>query len=472
MPGVTPAPTVGARRGIPTIGPVTAWILAHAAGGLAGDGVPGALLYGIVVVGSLIGAVGLRARGAAPLAGPVVAPLTVDGAEGGPWPGDAMGPVGRGVGRAVGVGGLALLLVVAWGGSSVFGLNPLPTTLLVLWWSIPVLSLLLGDWWRVIDPYDALAAGIERIRPRPPTTPDDEADEAGDWWVPAVLLATFAWTVTCWLEGFQPRVLGTWLTGLTVVMVAGALLGGRSWVRRSSPMAVLAGTAAAASPLDWAGGRPRLRSPLAGLAARAGGRRSAGVVLVLLGTAFWEAVGGTQWWADVIGPSGVGGGTGSLLWATGGWLGCIVLATCAWIGIGGLAEAVASRAGGPTTEEPFGADAVAALAPVAVAALAAHQLGQLLVYGQYAAAFWSDPFAEGWDLFGTVEHRVDEEVLSPGVLAWSQLALVVVGLALLLAGAWDRLAARVGPAVVSAGWVVAGATAGLGSLALWLLLGA
>ena len=45
-------------------------------------------------------------------------------------------------------------------------------------------------------------------------------------------------------------------------------------------------------------------------------------------------------------------------------------------------------------------------------------------------------------------------------------------LGLLLAGAWDRLGARVGKAVVTAGWALAGWTAAVGSLALWLLLGA
>ncbi len=468
---------------------MTAWILAHAAEGLAGDGVPAALLYGINVVGAVVIALGLRARGTTPLGGPAVPPLTVDGAEGDPWPGDAMGRPGRRVAQLLGVGTLVLLLAVGWGGSRVFGLSPVSTTVLTLWWSVPVLSLLLGDWWRLVDPFDALAGGIERLRPQPvaahtglddaPDAPDaaidgddDGPEEAGDWWVPAALLATFAWTITCWLEGLQPRVLVTWLTGLTVVMVAGALLGGRAWVRRSSPIAVFAGTLAAAAPLDWSTGRPRPRHPLRGLAARAGGRRSTAVVVVVLGTAFWEAVGGTQWWANLIGSSGQGAGTGSMLWATFGWACCLLLTGTAWTGVGALAEEVAHRSGGPRLDEPFGPDAVASLAPVAATALAAHQLGSALSYGQFALRFWSDPFAEGWDLLGTAQLHVNEQLLPVRLQGWIELALVTVGLVLLLVGAWDRLAARVGRAVLTAGWVLAAATAGLGSLALWLLLGA
>ncbi|HEX7133604.1 MAG TPA: hypothetical protein VF228_13595, partial [Iamia sp.] len=75
---------------------MTALILAHGADGLAGDGVPSALLYGIVGAGTLVGALGLRAGGARLRGGPAVAPLSIDGAEGSPWPGE--GSVAHAVG--------------------------------------------------------------------------------------------------------------------------------------------------------------------------------------------------------------------------------------------------------------------------------------------------------------------------------------------------------------------------------------
>jgi hypothetical protein len=452
---------------------VTPLILAHGADGLAGDGVPSALLYGIVVAGSVVLALGLRAGGTRLLGGPAVAPLSIDGAEAAPWPGGRS--LGKAVGGALGVLVLVALLVVGWLGSDLSGLNPLPSTLLLLWWSVPVLVLLLGDWWRFVDPFDAIAAGIERVRPPRSTASalaDGEVYEAGDWWVPAVLLASFAWMATCWIDGQQPRNMAWWLTALTVVMVVGAVAGGRAWVRRSSPIAVLAGALGAASPVDWSSGRPRLRSPLAGLADRAGGRRTAGVVLVLLGTAFWEAVSGTQWWADLVGSSGSGGSGTALVWSTVGLAWCVLLAGAAWVAVGELAEAIAVRSGSPSLDEPLGGDLVVALAPLAAAALTSHQLATLLTTAQDVWFFWADPLAEGWDLTGGRDLTVNEQVLSPVVLAWTRFGLVLAGLGLLLAGAWDRLAARVGKAVVVAGWALAGWTAAIGSLALWLLLGA
>lgn len=452
---------------------MTASILAHGADGLAGDGVPTALLHGVVAAGAGVAALGLRARGTRPLGGPAVAPLTRDGAEGRAWPIDDAPPGARVAGHAVGLLALAVLLVVGWAGSDLSGLSPLPSTLLALWWAIPLLTLLLGDWWLLVDPFDAVAAGVERLRPATDGDEGDETDEAGDWWVPAALLASFAWMVTCWLDGQEPRNMALWLSGITAVMVLGAVLGGRAWVRRSSPLAVLTGAIAAAAPVAWDGGRPRLRNPLAGLAVRAGGRRTAGVVLVLLGTAFWEAVSGTQWWADLIGTGGTGGTATSLVWSTVGLAWCILLAGAAWMGAGAATGAVARAVGAPALDEPFGTDAVVALAPLAAVALTAHQLTTLLIVAQDVLFFHAaDPLAQGWDLTGTRAWATNEDLLSPTAASWVRFGLLLVGLGLLLAGAWDRLRARVGKAVVTAGWVVAGGTATIGSLALWLLLGA
>ena len=320
--GTGPGATVGAPGAVPTIGPVQTLVLAHGTAGLAGDGVPGSVFYVAVVVAAVVTTLGLRARGPVPLGGPAVAPLTSDATEVGPWPGDALPAPVRVGGQILGVAALALVLAVGWLGSDILGLNPVSLLMgTVTWWSFAALALLLGDWWRVVDPFDALAGAIDRLRTlvpavvarlrrrpapdagptRSPAPADEEDDEASDWWVPAALLASFAWLLTCHPDGLRPRALALWLTALTAVMVAGAVLGGRAWVRRSSPLAVLGAAVAAASPVGWEGGRVRLRSPLRGLAARAGGRRSLAVLVVVIGDTVWEAASGTQLWADIAG---------------------------------------------------------------------------------------------------------------------------------------------------------------------------
>ncbi|HYI61302.1 MAG TPA: hypothetical protein VEW93_05810 [Acidimicrobiales bacterium] len=449
-------------------------LLAHGTAGLAGEGVPVAVVYAIVVVGAALLALALRARGAAPVGGPAVAPLSLDGAECGPWPGDGLGAPARLALQALGVAALAFALATGWFGSELSGANPAPLLLLAVgWWAVPALSWLLGDWWRLVDPYDALAAVVDRVRGRPAPGPEGlvgaDADEPGDWWVPALLLASFAWLVTCWPDGLRPRAMAAWLAALTVLMLAGAVLGGRAWVRRTSPLAVVAGTVAAASPLSWAGGRPRLRSPFRGLAARAGGRRSLAALVVVLGATVWEATAGSQWWADL---AGLGDDAGAVLWSTVGLAWAVLLVGAAWVGIVRLAEVVADRRGGPERVEPLAPDLAAALGPLAVVAAVAHQLGSLLVDVQDLVVLALDPFAEGWDLFDSYSWRANEQLLSPATLGWVQVGLLAAALGVGLVGAWDRAIARLGPAVAEAGWVLAGWTAAAGAVGVWLLLGA
>ncbi len=443
-------------------------ILAHGGSGLVGDGIPGWVLYAGVVAGALIGVAGLRARGPVPVGGDAVPVLSVDGSEADPWPGDDAATPVRVTGQVVGLVVLALVLAVAWAGSDIIGLSPLPLLVgSVIWWVVPTTSLLLGDWWRWLDPFDALAALVDRVRATD-TRASSGDDESGDWWLPAALLASLAWVLTCWSEGLEPRSIGLWITVLTVLLVVGAVVRGRAWVRRTSPLAVLCGTIAAASPVDWTGGRLRPRAPWRGMAARAGGRRTQAVLVVVLGATVWEAVAGSRWWADLAAD---GGSTSNTLWSTLGLAWCTLLVATAWTATWLVAERVA-RSRGAEPREPLAGDLAPTLAPLVAVAPLAHQLSPVLVDLQNLWALSSDPFAQGWDLLGSTSHDTVEEPISLGVQAWLQIGLLTAGLGLGLVGAWDRLASRTGPAVLTVGWAAAGWTTLSGVVALWLLLGA
>lgn len=455
---------------LPTIIPMPALLLAHGTDTLAGEGVPGAVLYLGVAALAVIGVVGLRARGPVPVGGPAITSLTIDGSEAGPWPGDDLPPPLRLVGQAIGVVALALLLWIGWAGSELSGLNPLPVALLLTWWTVPLLAWIFGDWWRLVDPHDALAGAVDRLRGRSgPGRDAAEVDhEATDWWLPALLLATFAWMATCWIEGLRPRNMAAWLTALTVFLLLGSLVAGRRWVRRTSPLAVVCGTMAAASPLAWSGGQVSLRSPFRGLAARAGGRRSLAALSVVLGATFWEAVSGTQWWSDLSG----GSSDHALIWSTVGLVWCIVLVAGAWLAVARLAEVVAADTSGTDVEEPLGPDLAVALGPLAAVAVFAHQLTPWTVFLQDLWVLGLDPLSRGWNAFGSKAWRREEEPLSAGIAAGIQLGLVGLALGAGLVAGWDRLATRTGSAVLRTGWTMAAWTTGAGILVLWLLLGA
>ncbi|TIN53160.1 MAG: hypothetical protein E5Y24_24965, partial [Mesorhizobium sp.] len=77
--------------------------------------------------------------------------------------------------------------------------------------------------------------------------------------------------------------------------------------------------------------------------------------------------------------------------------------------------------------------------PIALAYHIAHYLTALLVDGQYALVALSDPFALGWNLFGTADRMVEAGVVAGAESAWwlwnLQAGVIIVGhvLAVLIA---------------------------------------
>lgn len=467
---------------------MTAALLAHAAEGLDAIGLsPGLLLYSVLVVLGLV-ALALRSSW--------TAPRLIAGATSTPddrWPVDDAPRSLVIVARAAGTAALVLVIAAAWWGSEQLGANPVPLIVFSAFWTGGLaVSAVAGDLWRLVHPFDAVAAVVGR---RPAGQPGDAdhrpTDDAGDWWVPAILLGSFAWLFLAWPDGFQPRSVAVWLTAYSAVMVAGALGAGRSWVRRNEAFAVLFGAVARVSPLSWRAGRPRVRNPLAAIASHDGDRRTAAVLAVALGATLFDAVSFTRWYADLLGSRSTAGytvaNTLGLVWVIGAVV--IVWTTCARIS-DGLAEQ-GRRAGPegvtvPTQARSAGAAAnpdgavapgpTIGLATAFVAVVAgfavAHDLPSFLVDQQNLLALLSDPFAQGWDLLGTIDRSTDDTLLPLAAQAWIQLALLVAALLASLVVLHDRCVARLGPAVAArASWPLLGAVGAAAVAALTLLFG-
>jgi hypothetical protein len=106
-----------------------------------------------------------------------------------------------------------------------------------------------------------------------------------------------------------------------------------------------------------------------------------------------------------------------------------------------------------------------------MAYVAAHYLSYLLFEGQAMFYLASDPFGEGWDLFGAADRGIDFTYLSQNAIWYLQVGFVVVGHVAALVLAHDRaLALYRDPklAVRSQYWMLA-VMVGFTSLALWLL---
>jgi hypothetical protein len=123
-------------------------------------------------------------------------------------------------------------------------------------------------------------------------------------------------------------------------------------------------------------------------------------------------------------------------------------------GVGLLAVAAGERLVRSTVPLPKAAGLfVWSIVPIALAYHFSHYLTALLVNGQYALVALSDPFAKGWNLFGTAQMPVEAGIAMGAGSAWVlwnlQAAAIVGGhvLAVLVA---HVLAWRLHPSAASA----------------------
>jgi hypothetical protein len=323
--------------------------------------------------------------------------------------------------RAAGV--LAVAWVVAQG--IVGGNSEGDVTRLFLWtygWvGLALVSALVGPAWSWIDPFttihDVGAAALRLVGVRG-WAPAPYPAWLGRW--PAVLgFGFFVWLELVVTGGGGGRPLVVAFVVYTIVTQVGMLQYGRdAWRANGETFTVWFRALGRIAPFALAG------SPEAGLVRRrpfgAGllepGWSAALVALVAVGVAsvLYDGLSQTQAWFDVVGLPGLPGST--------------LVLTLFLAGAAGLALGVSRLVGRPPIERAAGLAALGAgLAPIATGYITGHYLTSLVVDGQRIVIAISDPFQQGWDLFGTAFFQPSNRLLAPGVVWAVQLAAVVGG---------------------------------------------
>lgn len=284
-----------------------------------------------------------------------------------------------------------------------------------MWVGAQVVVAVLGDVWHAISPFETLAAVIDRLRPaRPP------GDAPG--WTPAmplVGLGGFLWLELCYYDGARPRVLGVALSVYTGAVIAGTWRWGRDWLRRAEGFGVLFGLIGALGVFFRDdSGRLRARFPGSGLARLRIDVSALAVLLCVLGSTTFDGLTGTQLWRDIIGARSGWAGT---VVNTIGMAATIAVVTGAYLTATTLAGRVTKRATDPALV--FGPS----LVPIVVGYSIAHYFSLFVLDGQAAISRISDPFGQGSDWFGTADRPIDFLFVSTAVIAWVQVAAIVVG---------------------------------------------
>ncbi len=339
--------------------------------------------------------------------------------------------------RVVAVVLLALLLVCALAGPASPTANLAPVFVWVLWWvGLGLAQALVVDLWSAVNPWRTLAAALGRLRPVPAARPYPRA--LGCW--PAVAgFAAFAWLELVSSLGEQPRVLGLLIVAYTAATLAGAWRYGRdAWFANADPFAVLFAILGRMAPVALRGARARLRPPGAGLLVREPVSASLAVlVLMLLATVSFDGFKETTAWAAMLDAITASQALRSpLLALQAGGVDLLALVESLGLATGValfagaflLVAALVDRASGrPVGLRTCAGSFVLTLVPIAVAYHLAHYLSYLLIAGQLAIPLVSDPFARGWDLFGTAGHAIDIAIVDARFVWYTALVSIVAG---------------------------------------------
>jgi hypothetical protein len=373
----------------------------------------------------------------------------------------------RGVEWACRLTGVALLVVVVLAGylGEDFALSNLaPTFILIIFWvGLAFASVLFGDLFRVFSPWRAFR--FPGLRPYP---------ERWGRYPAALALLTFTWIelVSGW--GEDPALLVTLALLYTAYTLAAQLVfGTETWSERGEGFAVYFNLFSRMSVWERRGGEIGMRPPLGGLPRLEPVTGTVFFVVVMIGTVTFDGLSQGALWSDLSVDIAravdgiVGAETAPKVADTVGLLVAVTLIGLFYrLGIDG-ARSVGGDIDAPRLRREF----IHSLVPIALVYVAAHYLTFLLFEGQAFLYLASDPFGQGWDLFGTASRAIDYTYLSQNAAWYLQVAFVVAGHVAALVLAHDRALALYEDtrlAVRSQYWMLA-VMVGFTSLALWLL---
>lgn len=369
----------------------------------------------------------------------------------------------RWLGRSVGAASVVYLFLVI--GAGLFGSGSLrdnitPVSVWVLFWLVlPFAAALVGNLWSVLSPWRALGRVLRLTGPAGP-------GRIGVYPAVAAFVA-FVWLELIHPGSGDPATLAWAALGYTIYLLAWSAAAGVDRATASADaFAVYHRLLSGISPFGRDGDRIRRRGWLRGLPVLPEWPGLAVFAVALIGTVTYDGLSETLVWDDLTFAL-VGTGQHAI------WFRTVSLVVV--IGAVGLAYWVACWAasrigGGVPSPAKVAASFAHTLVPIALAYAVAHYFTLVVFEGQLIIPAVSDPFGQGWDLFGTADYRIDYTWLSPTAVWWIQLIAVVGGHVAGVALAHDRaLAVFPGERAVRSQYAMLALMVGLTVLALTLL---
>lgn len=322
--------------------------------------------------------------------------------------------------------------------------NLAPTWVYVVFWlGLPLLSVILGNVWRPLSPWLAIADAFvwawERTG-RQAQALSSYPERLGRW-PAAFLLFCFVALELAYSEPSSPRALAFAIAIYTYVTLFGYAVAGRQmWQEHGEGFAVAFAFLARMAPVTVVDGRLRFRWPFTGLAGTEKTPGSLAVIAVLLGSVAFDGLSRTSWWqnllADVEGPYVLDNPTvGELLVTLVSLVGLSGMILLVGVAYRGACSLMRSTVGAPRS---LAADFVLSVLPIAFVYAVAHYFSLFVIQGQFTIPLLSDPLGRGWDLLGTADFVPNLAPFSPDTVWYIQAGALVAGHVAGLAVAHDR----------------------------------
>lgn len=293
-----------------------------------------------------------------------------------------------------------VFVAFCWFGPEVLTQNIATLALIGMLWSLGGwIALAFGCIWEAVDPFIVFTRGPDDTASDGTASDGTTSDDAASgrmpmpWWAPVPVFASYVLIWIAWIAGDEPRHLAFWLTSYGVAMIFVARRGGVAALRVWNPLPAALDLAAAITRPGQA--RDRLRDR--------GARRNVGLIAtMLLGALGANQAAATNWFITNV---GFDGGLDETIWVMA--IFAALSAAIFWLWRGG--ERLVERARDESGTRPL----AATLGPIAGSVLLAQATTIGLTQTQNILVLISDPFAQGWNLFGTVYWQVSAQPLSP-----------------------------------------------------------
>lgn len=351
--------------------------------------------------------------------------------------------------------------------------NPLPLVLWTVGWiSMTLACAFFGNLWAVLNPWTGLVDIVRRRFQPCMTLP------ARLGYLPAVLqFFCFIWVDLISPHSMDPDRLVLLLSLFWGVNFAGMVLFGKDeWCARAEPLHVYFRLVSKIAPFGTdRSGQVRLGLP----GVHAGilpplPRSGVGFVLLSLAAGTFDGWSTTFRWMGMLGFNPLNyPGRSAVIWQN--TLGLLAAWALLWVIYHGCVRVGAVLARARDAEADLAGRLIYSILPISIAYHGSHFLTRLLVDYQYIYQMLSDPFARGWNLFGTAHLHTTTSIFSRPesvLVIWnSQTAIItighIIGISIAHMIALDRLGT--GGRAIASQLLLAVFMVGYTALGLWLL---